>query len=184
MGATPTYAFPFPAVSDSPNGPAQIQALAEALEAKIAAMDALAATLSARGKGFLGEHKPGAPVTTGIATETVLCSVVTEALATGRKIEAKWHGDMSTSTADPGTQIIIKLRYKAGSTVDTSGTVFGLRDMKAGSGTNVQSNIFGTFLTPTSGPFTIVVTATPLVGTATQAQNATEHQPHLLVKEI
>lgn len=36
MGSTPVYGFPFPEGSDLPDGPAQIEALAAALEAKIA----------------------------------------------------------------------------------------------------------------------------------------------------
>lgn len=40
MAATPIYAFPYPGTGDSPNGPAQIQALAEALEAKLVLVDA------------------------------------------------------------------------------------------------------------------------------------------------
>lgn len=37
MGVTPVYGFPYPALTDSPNGPAQIQALAEAVESSLQA---------------------------------------------------------------------------------------------------------------------------------------------------
>lgn len=43
MPTTPTYAFPYPALSDPPNGPSQIQALATAVENKIVTMDAAVA---------------------------------------------------------------------------------------------------------------------------------------------
>lgn len=44
MPTTPVYAFPYPALSDSPNGPVQFQALAEAVENKIVTVDATNAT--------------------------------------------------------------------------------------------------------------------------------------------
>lgn len=47
MGVTPTYGFPYPALSDPPNGPAQIQALAEAVEADLTVTDANIATINA-----------------------------------------------------------------------------------------------------------------------------------------
>lgn len=47
MGVTPIYGFPYPALTDSPNGPAQIQALAEAVEADLAATDGNVAALAA-----------------------------------------------------------------------------------------------------------------------------------------
>jgi hypothetical protein len=53
MGTTPIYGFPYPGVNDSPNGPAQIQALAEAVEADLATTDAAATALSARVTGLL-----------------------------------------------------------------------------------------------------------------------------------
>lgn len=46
MGVTPIYAFPFPALSDPPNGASQIQSLATAVENKIALVDATDATQS------------------------------------------------------------------------------------------------------------------------------------------
>jgi hypothetical protein len=52
MGTTPIYGFPYPGVNDSPNGPAQIQALAEAVEADLALTDAAATALSARVTGL------------------------------------------------------------------------------------------------------------------------------------
>jgi hypothetical protein len=46
MPTTPVYAFPYPSLSDSPNGPAQFQALAEAVENKIVAVDSVNSTQS------------------------------------------------------------------------------------------------------------------------------------------
>lgn len=49
MGVTPIYGFPYPALTDAPNGPAQIQALAEAVEADLAVTDANIATINTTG---------------------------------------------------------------------------------------------------------------------------------------
>lgn len=46
MGLTPIYGFPYPGVSDSPNGPVQVQDLAEAVEAQLAVTDAAVAALN------------------------------------------------------------------------------------------------------------------------------------------
>lgn len=47
MGTTPTYGFPYPELSDPPNGPSAFQALAEAVEDTItdSGLDAIAETL-------------------------------------------------------------------------------------------------------------------------------------------
>jgi hypothetical protein len=49
VGLTPVYGFPYPALTDSPNGPAQIQALAEAVEADLIVTDSNISTLTATG---------------------------------------------------------------------------------------------------------------------------------------
>lgn len=46
MPSTPTYGFPYPALSDPPNGASQIQALATALESKFVTVDGTVATNS------------------------------------------------------------------------------------------------------------------------------------------
>lgn len=47
MGVTPVYGFPYPALTDPPDGPAQIQALAEAVEADLVVTDANIAAINA-----------------------------------------------------------------------------------------------------------------------------------------
>mgnify|MGYP001563711208 CR=1 FL=1 len=44
MGVTPTYNFPYPELGDSPNGPVQIQALAQAVEDQLEVTDATVGT--------------------------------------------------------------------------------------------------------------------------------------------
>jgi hypothetical protein len=44
VGVTPTYNFPYPELGDSPNGPVQIQALAQAVEDQLEVTDATVGT--------------------------------------------------------------------------------------------------------------------------------------------
>lgn len=56
MGLTPIYGFAYPGVGDSPNGPAQIQALAEAVESKLALTDASVTAVGTRVAKLEGEN--------------------------------------------------------------------------------------------------------------------------------
>lgn len=47
MPTTPIYGFPYPSLSDPPNGPAQFQALAQAVETQIQRLDSIPAAVSA-----------------------------------------------------------------------------------------------------------------------------------------
>lgn len=49
-GSTPTYGFPYPTSSDTPNGPTQIKALADSLESKFATNDSNINSLLAGGQ--------------------------------------------------------------------------------------------------------------------------------------
>jgi len=72
MGATPTYAFPFPGDSDAPDIPADIEALAVALEAKIAAVDLALLSIM-----------PAAVTNAAVAAGTMTGSTFTAALTGG-----------------------------------------------------------------------------------------------------
>lgn len=52
MPSTPTYGLPYPSLSDSPNGPAQFQALANEVEVELTRIDARIATDSTLLAGF------------------------------------------------------------------------------------------------------------------------------------
>jgi hypothetical protein len=78
VGVTPIYGFPYPALTDSPNGPAQIQALAEAVEADLAVTDAAVAALNAEvhfGDG--GTYPNSTQNTAGTTTSGVFTNVLT-----------------------------------------------------------------------------------------------------------
>lgn len=65
MALTPIYSLPYPGTGDSPHGPNQIQALALALEAKIALMDA---AIAAKDDPALFVRKPANESVTSSAT--------------------------------------------------------------------------------------------------------------------
>ncbi|MFI5561499.1 hypothetical protein ACIA2T_19650 [Amycolatopsis japonica] len=60
MPSTPTYAFPYPALTDPPNGAAQIQALATQVESKLSITDANVSTVLADTAKVGGEWRASA----------------------------------------------------------------------------------------------------------------------------
>lgn len=143
--------------------------------------------------GVLGVHRPTSAVTSSGTTEKVACFVTTTLVA-GRRYKATWSGDLSASNTNNGNLTInnpalIKLRYKAGSSsTATDGTLFEARDITGlSNGYNVQANMVGDFVAPTSGQYTIAATiaaATSAAGNVTQAYVATGHTPKLIVEDI
>lgn len=59
MPTTPIYGLPYPALSDPPNGPAQIQALAEGVESELQRIDATADTDQSLLSGFTSPTQTG-----------------------------------------------------------------------------------------------------------------------------
>lgn len=51
MPTTPVYGLPYPSLSDSPNGPAQFQALAQAVETQLQRLDSVPAAVTATDAG-------------------------------------------------------------------------------------------------------------------------------------
>lgn len=88
MAATPVYALPYPTVSDAPDGPAQIRALAEATEAKLVLVDAAAAALLPGTVGSIQVTSGTTASATYTATLTggTACSVAFVAPASGKVI--------------------------------------------------------------------------------------------------
>lgn len=71
MPSTPTYGIPYPSLSDSPNGPAQMQALALEVENEITRVDARIATDETLLAGFA----PAAQVASGTLNSAVAVTV-------------------------------------------------------------------------------------------------------------
>lgn len=78
-GATPNYGFPYPVLGESPHGPNQIEALAQAVDAKFFAdVAALATTLASRAP--LGEAYTAADLVFGTTTSTSFTDTLTGAV--------------------------------------------------------------------------------------------------------
>lgn len=121
MGLTPIYGFPYPALTDSPNGPAQIQALAEAVEADLATTDATAASLSstvaALPRGFVAQSTldfNSDPYT----TETMLYTLTFTAVASRRYVV---HLNTGWSVPSVSTNTL-RVRHAAGASVTIGAT--------------------------------------------------------------
>ncbi len=105
MGVTPTYGFPYPALSDPPNGPAQFQALAEAVEADLIVTDANIATINATAPTymkFLGGTRRTSSSGAINTTETVCTTTGAVALPANSwfAIRCILNFDLSVSFAD------------------------------------------------------------------------------------
>lgn len=105
MGVTPTYGFPYPALTDPPNGPAQIQALAEAVEADLMVTDSNIATINATGLTYmrlLGGTRRTANSGAINTTETVFSTTGAVALPASSwfAIRCTLNFDLSVAAAD------------------------------------------------------------------------------------
>lgn len=101
-GATPNYGFPYPVLGEAPHGPNQIQALAEAVDAKFLADVATLATAFAL-KAPLGESQSAVDTTFGTTTSTAW----TDALAGGPSVLSL------AFTAPPSGKVMIHIKGSA-----------------------------------------------------------------------
>lgn len=98
MGVTPIYGFPYPALTDSPNGPAQFQALSESVESHLAVTDANVSTLQSTSQSLSSasyiqyERTTNQTITSG-TLQSILFDVVT-----------KSSSDMTAATVSGGTE--------------------------------------------------------------------------------
>lgn len=93
MPSTPVYSFPYPALTDAPNGATQIQALADAVEDQLQVTDASVTALNAlfaTGVTLSNSQATAATTTSLTYTETLTggaaCSVIFVAPASGKVI--------------------------------------------------------------------------------------------------
>jgi hypothetical protein len=151
MPTTPIYAFPYPALSDSPDGPTQIQSLALALETKIAAMDAiLNAQIATR---FMGSAAPGADQVIGTA-ETIMTETVTFNAVSGRRYLIIHSDDYATASGSPTSQVF-NYRYAAGASLTTGGTLIRSYPGPPPSGAHQTDTRHTVFTAPSTGQFTV-----------------------------
>lgn len=150
-GTTPTYGFPYPTASDTPAGHTQMQALAESLEAKIVAMDAiLNAQIATR---FKGTAKPGTDQVIG-TSETIMTETVTFTAVSGRSYLILHTADFATAS---GTALntTYNYRYAAGASLTTGGTLIEGYIGPPSDGAHRTSTRHTVFVAPSSGTFTV-----------------------------
>lgn len=151
MPTTPTYGFPYPALSDAPDGPSQIEALAEALETKIAAMDAiLNAQITNR---FMGSSAPGTDQVVG-TTETILDEKVTFNAVAGHRYLVEHTVDYAWTGPGP-TASTWNFRYAAGASLTTSGTLIQPFLGPPPTGAHMTYTKHTVFTAPSTGQFTV-----------------------------
>jgi hypothetical protein len=98
VGVTPIYGFPYPSISDSPNGPAQLQALAEAVEADLSNTDSnvgalTAASQSLSNTSYIEYARSTDQTIPNVTAEKILFDVVTKSST-----------DMTAATVGSGTE--------------------------------------------------------------------------------
>lgn len=151
MGATSIYGFPYPELKDSPNGPTGIESLAQALETKIAAMDAiLNAQIASR---FKGSSRPTFDDVIG-ASEAILGERVTFTAVAGRRYLVVHTSDYAISTGAPTAQTW-NYRYASGSTLTTAGTLLQQFNGPPPSASHVTTTRTTVFTAPASGQYTV-----------------------------
>lgn len=182
MGVTPIYGFPYPALTDSPNGPAQIQALAQAVETRVKTnsdtVDGLSATVGSLG---LGQRLVVTNTTTvpGITTtETVTDQGSFTAAAGRRYLMIARFGAFSTVAAD---QIEAKIRWQAGATVTVAGTIVdSILEGFKGNGIRECFFLYGTTNSLPSGQVSVGITVVRGTGSGTLTRDGLGSMPSRL----
>jgi hypothetical protein len=175
MGTTPVYAFRYPASSVSPNVPVDMQNLALDVEAKFVTVDASvsanAASITAAGlssgtpRGRLASStRAGASAT--FTAETILDSSSFTAVS-GRRYSLSMAVGMVGVAATNGTSYTKRVRYASGGTVTTAGTLASSVTSGIATSGNFEPHqpVYGEFVAPSSGTFTIGWSAQSAGGT-------------------
>lgn len=126
MAATPIYGFPYPGTGDSPHGPNQVQALATALEAKIAAMDAAMASIL---PATAGNVVPGSGTTTSATYTATLTGTggVSATFVAPPSGKVLVHNGCEMSNSGVGYSIC-NFEIRVGASIGTGTVFFALDD--------------------------------------------------------
>lgn len=182
MGATPVYAFPYPGVNDSPNGPTQVQALATALETKVIAIDAAHAAVQAQADALpRGRVASTNSATTSLTTAEAAVDLFTVTLVSGRRYRMTGcyvYGSAST------TNYFFKMRYQTGTTGGLGGTIFNRIAPNGVTGSNLPVTFTGEFVAPSSGTFTVSITCLLGSGTGSIPNDGTNHVKFACLDDI
>lgn len=187
MSATPVYAFPFPALTDTPAGPAQMQALAERIEAVLQANLALGANLTVPGtlmvtgdvqigsfsapRGIAGKQASTTSSAAIGTTETVIFTITNLVFKAGRAYKVTVGRLLQQNTV--GAAALFRVRK-----TNAGGTDWGIvgRILCADTTVAVTAQCLGYLLRTAGTDLTtdVALTLQAGVGTATQVATATE----------
>ena len=178
MPVTPIYSLPFPSLSDSPNGPAQIQSLATATESAINGVDNRVGSIEAAYPR--GRIASATSASTALSTSEAVVDIFTVALTSGRRYELTCNYVFGTAA----TNYFFRMRYEAGSTAGLGGTIFHRIAPNGAAGENTPVTLVGAFVAPSSGTFTVSITC--FMGTATGniPNDGTNHAKFAILKDV
>lgn len=134
MAATPIYGFPYPGLSDSPNGPSQVQALATAVETTMAVVQAQAtATHYGDGGTYASDtQNVGGTTTSGAFTATLTggtaCGVAFVAPASG-KVDII--NVCETGNSNSANLALCSIEVKTGATIGSGSVVLAAGNAQA-----------------------------------------------------
>lgn len=207
MPTTSVYAFPYQSLSDPPHGPDLGQDLAERIEAVLQGNLTLGANLTIGGNlvvpgtatvggvnigtaitdlqniGYVGEDVELATSATSTGSEAFSLATVTFTAVSTRRYKITWTGTWATTV---NADIMrLRIRGKAGATVDSTGTELRIITVKAEATGSGQSAVMQATVTGITGQYTVGVSIHRVVGTGscTINSNSTDHS-YLLVERI
>lgn len=170
--------FPYYELGDPPDLPDATQGLAEAVQSKTSTVDA---TIAALPKGIVGEASPTNAATTG--TTEAFRGTITATLSVGRKYLLQYRGQLQGNTA--GALVTLRLRYKAGSSVDSSGTLIQAMGQHVQvADKNAAVALGKSFTVASNGQFTVGVSLSVGSGTAKLDYAVGLVEPYLLLTDI
>lgn len=143
MPLTPVYSLPYPALSDAPNGPAQIQALAEEVEAELVRLDG--------NPGVILQQS----VVQAIAASTL--SAISNFTVLGADPDGFFDGSVSFDRikipAGKGGLYVVGFRYQA--SAGSNGRAFAELIRNGASSTTVRGSFFGDDVTHGAQPIVL-----------------------------
>lgn len=187
--AAGTSAFPARLDHVHADNPATLTRITNAetnITSNTSSITTLNSTVSPLPRGRLGSTSSSGSNVNFNTTEVVITSVTVN-LTVNRRIRARMVG--VTNAATVGTNVFFKIKYKAGTTVNTTGTVVPGAQIapnvsRAQANDNSSFVLEGEFLAPTTGSYVFAVTAKTNGGTANVAADASNHDWLLTVDDV
>ena len=159
MATTPVFAIPYAGLSDPPHGPNQEAGIANACEAMGVGLAARATAMEAAGGlgGWVDQVDTTVNSSTwNSATEVRVLTSNSVALVNAARYRIKC--DFSVLLGASAAHLGFRLRYKAGGTPVNTDTLIVARGGRFDVATGVfMCQVEGTFVAPSSGPFTIAM---------------------------